>query len=126
MILKSTCTMLTKTKPSKSPPTDLMMLGPVLWDGVIAWEGYPSVEADIFMWKNGQITKLSDSVEDDVSPRIWNGQVVWQSFDGDDFEIYLYDGMKTVKLTQNNYDDVSPDIHDGIMHLDGLRRWLGC
>jgi hypothetical protein len=94
-------------------------VSPIIWDGVVAWEAYPAVEADIFMWKDGRITKLSDNTEDDFNPRLWNGQVVWQGFDGDDFEIYYFDGKKTVKLTSNLFDDVNPDIRDGLI------TWMG-
>jgi hypothetical protein len=87
-------------------------VGPVIDGQVIAWEAYPAVEADIFMWRNGEIRKLSSNVEDDLNPRVWNNKVVWQGFDGEDFEIYFFDGEKTIKFTDNEFDDVDPDIKD--------------
>jgi hypothetical protein len=94
-------------------------VSPVIWNGHLAWEGYPAVESDIYFYRDGQILKISESIEDDINPRIWNGQVVWQSFDGDDFEIYLYDGAKSLKVTANDFDDTNPDIRDGII------VWMG-
>ncbi|MBN1268546.1 MAG: hypothetical protein JXB04_03085 [Kiritimatiellae bacterium] len=94
-------------------------VSPQVWDGVIAWEGYAAVEADVYMWKDGVVTRLSDNIEDDVNPRIWNEQVVWQGFDGTDYEIYYFDGQKTIKLTSNTHDDINPDIRDGFI------TWMG-
>jgi hypothetical protein len=94
-------------------------VAPVLADGVVAWEGYASAEADIYVWKDGQVRKVSDNIEDDFAPRTAGGLVVWQGFDGDDFEIYLYDGEKTTKVTSNLYDDTNPDIGDGMV------CWMG-
>ncbi len=90
-------------------------VSPVIWNGVVAWEGYPSVEADIFMWKEGKITKISDNVEDDVKPRIWDKYIVWQGVQDDNYEIFLYDGVSTRRITNNHYDDVDPDIRDGVI-----------
>jgi len=71
------------------------------------------------MWREGEIHKISENIEDDFHPRIWNGQVVWQGFDGDDFEIYLFNGTNTIKLTSNLHDDVNPSIRDGMI------CWMG-
>jgi len=97
-------------------------VAPVIWDDVIAWEGYQAVEADIFIWKEGAVTKISNSIDDDLYPRIWQNKVVWQGFDGDDFEVYYYDiekGGEAIKITSNNYDDTNPEI------FDNLLVWMG-
>jgi len=97
-------------------------VAPMIWDNVIVWEGYQAVEADIFIWKEGTITKISNNIDDDLYPRIWQSKVVWQGFDGDDFEIYYYDvdkGGEAIKITSNNYDDTNPEI------FDNLLVWMG-
>lgn len=95
-------------------------VSPTMSEGTVVWEAYPAVEADVFMWKEGQSPiKLSQNVEDDINPRVWKNEVVWQGFDGDDFEIYRYDGEKTIKLTSNDYDDVNPSIRDNLI------CWMG-
>jgi len=97
-------------------------VAPMIWDGVVVWEGYQAVEADIFIWKDGTISKISNNIDDDLYPRIWQNKVVWQGFDGDDFEIYYYDadkGGEAIKITSNNYDDTNPEI------FDNLLVWMG-
>ncbi len=98
---------------------DYDCVSPVIWDGLIAFEGYPSIHADIFIWRNGEIERISDNMEDDINPRIWNGQVVWQGFDGTYYQIYHYDGIRTIQLTDTLYDNINPDIRDGVI------TWMG-
>lgn len=90
-------------------------VSPVVWNGVVAWEGYPSVEGDIFLWREGKITMISENIEDDVNPRIWDKYVVWQGIQDDNYEIFLYDGASTRRITKNNYDDVDPNIRDELI-----------
>ncbi len=90
-------------------------VSPVIWNGVVAWEGYPSVEGDIFLWREGKITMISDNIEDDVNPQIWDKYVVWQGIQDDNYEIFLYDGASTRRITNNHYDDVDPDIRDSVL-----------
>lgn len=107
-------------------------ISPALGDGILVWESYATVEADIWASRGGKIFKLSDSLEDDLNPVIDGGRVVWQSFDGDDFEIWMFDpeqgdadpatGLKTgksIQITSNEYDDVHPDLRDGVL------TWMG-
>ena len=101
-------------------------VSPVVWNGTVVWEGYPSVEADIFMWKDGAISRISDNVEDDVNPRIWDKFVIWQGMQDDNYEIFLYDGASVRRITDNNYDDVEPDVRDGVMCWVGyVDNWDG-
>lgn len=88
---------------------------PVVWDGEVAWVAHPTINAEIFHWKNGEFRKISTDSKENSNPQIWNGNVVWQGRDGDDFEIFLYDGSRTVKITSNTWDDIEPRIRDGLV-----------
>jgi hypothetical protein len=89
---------------------------PVIWDGIIAWVAYPTVNAEIFLCEDGAISKISTGSTENASPSIWDGRVVWQGVDDDgDTEIYYYHNRRTVKLTSNTWDDVAPCIADGMV-----------
>lgn len=88
---------------------------PVVWDGRIAWVGYPTITAEIFYWADGALRKISERTEDNTAPSIWEGQVVWQAYDDTDMEIYYFNGRRTIKLTSNTWDDLAPQIRDGLI-----------
>ena len=88
---------------------------PVVWDGRIAWVGYPTITAEIFYWADGSLRKLSERTEDNTAPSIWEGQVVWQAYDDTDMEIYYFNGRRTIKLTSNTWDDLAPQIRNGVI-----------
>jgi hypothetical protein len=91
-------------------------MSPVICDGIAAWVAYPTVNAEIFLWENGSITKISTGSTENAEPSIWNGRVVWQGVDDDgDLEIFYYHARRTVKLTSNTWDDIAPQIADGII-----------
>ena len=91
-------------------------MSPVVWDGVVAWVAYPTVNAEIFMWENGTISKISTGSTDNADPAIWDGHIVWQGVDDDgDLEIYYYHNRRTIKLTSNAWDDIAPQIADGVI-----------
>jgi len=94
-------------------------VSPQVAEDIIVWQAYQTVESDIWIYRDGDILKVSKNVDDDISPRAWKGQAVWQGFDGHNFQIYLYDGEKTIKLTNEKFDNVSPDIQDGLI------CWIG-
>lgn len=88
---------------------------PVVWDGQIAWMAHPTVTAEIFLYRDGVIRKISEGTQDNRFPTIWNGRVVWQGYDDTDLEIYYFNGSRTIKLTSNTWDDLSPQIRDGVI-----------
>lgn len=91
-------------------------MSPVVWDGIVAWVAYPTVNAEIFMWENGTISKISTGSTDNAAPSIWNGHIVWQGVDDDgDLEIFYYHNRRTIKLTSNAWDDIAPQIADGVI-----------
>ena len=91
-------------------------MSPVVWDGLIAWVAYPTVNAEIFLYDNGAITKISTGSTENAAPSIWNGHIVWQGVDDDgDIEIYYYHAKRTIKLTSNAWDDLAPQIADGLI-----------
>ena len=91
-------------------------MSPVVWDGLIAWVAYPTVNAEIFLYDNGAITKISTGSTENAAPSIWNGHIVWQGVDEDgDLEIYYYHAKRTIKLTSNAWDDLAPQIADGLI-----------
>lgn len=91
-------------------------LSPVVCDGQIAWVACPTVETEIFFYREGSILKISSGSTANDLPSIWNGRVVWQGVDEDgDLEIYYFDGRRTVKLTANAWDDIAPKIADGVI-----------
>lgn len=91
-------------------------LNPVVADGQIAWVACPTVETEIFFYRDGSILKISSQSTANEFPSIWNGRVVWQGLDEDgDLEIYYFDGRRTVKLTSNAWDDIAPKIADGVI-----------
>ncbi len=99
--------------------TDYDNKSPRIADGIIVWEGYAGINADIFMWADGEIRQLSNNFGEDSRPRIWNGEVVWQSFDGDFFQIMHFDGNEVHELTNTRYDNINPDIRDGLIVWQG-------
>jgi hypothetical protein len=88
---------------------------PVIWNGEIAWVAHPTINAEIFHYRNGVIRKISENSQDNGPPSIWQGRVVWQGYDDTDLEIYYFDGRRTIKLTSNTWDDIAPTIRDGII-----------
>lgn len=91
-------------------------LNPVVADGQIAWVACPTVETEIFFYRDSSILKISSQSTANEFPSIWNGRVVWQGVDEDgDLEIYYFDGRRTVKLTSNAWDDIAPKIADGVI-----------
>ena len=91
-------------------------MAPVVWDGVVAWVAYPTVNAEIFLYEDGSITKISTGSTDNANPSIWDGRVVWQGVDDDgDLEIYYFHNRRTIKLTSNAWDDIAPQIADGVI-----------
>ncbi|MFO1521429.1 MAG: hypothetical protein U1G05_05175 [Kiritimatiellia bacterium] len=115
-------------------------VSPVIDHGLVAWEAYPTVEAEIFaafVERDGKpvpkpvIKQLSSNIDDDLNPVVWNGKVAWQSFDGSDFEIWVVDltlgqpdadGLPSGEFllqTDNGFDDVNPDLRDGLL------VWMG-
>lgn len=91
-------------------------MNPVIWDGVVAWIAYPTVNAEIFLSEAGTISKISTGSTDNAAPSIWNGHVVWQGVDDDgDLEIFYYHNRRTIKLTSNAWDDLAPQVADGII-----------
>ena len=90
-------------------------VSPVVWDGTIAWVAHPTVNAEIFLYRDGVIRKISEGTEENSAPSIWKDKVVWQGYDDTDLEIYYFDGRRTIKLTSNTWDDMAPHINDGII-----------
>lgn len=91
-------------------------MSPVVWDGVVAWVAYPTVNAEIFLSENGVISKISTGSTENAAPAIWDGHVVWQGVDDDgDLEIFYYHNRRTIKLTSNTWDDLAPQVADGII-----------
>ena len=90
-------------------------VSPVVWDGTIVWVSYPTITAEIFLYRDGVIRKISEGTEDNANPSIWQDKVVWQGYDDTYLEIYYFDGRRTIKLTSNTWDDMAPQIHDGII-----------
>lgn len=89
--------------------------------GDVAWSATVGEDSEIYLYKEGVVTRLTDNDRMETGVRInGGGQVVWQGFDGEDYEIYLYDGAGTVQLTSNYYDDVTPRIND-----NGHVVWVG-
>jgi hypothetical protein len=88
---------------------------PVVWNGEIAWIAHPTVNAEIFHYRDGVIRKISEGSDDNAAPSIWEGRVVWHGYDDTDLEIYYFNGRRTIKLTSNTWDDMSPHIRDGVI-----------
>lgn len=89
---------------------------PIIHNGEIVWVAHPTVQAEVFHYRAGEIRKLSDGSTENSIPSIWDGKVVWHGLDDDgDFEIYYFDGRRTIKLTSNTWDDLNPQINDGLI-----------
>ncbi len=88
---------------------------PVVWNGEIAWVALPTINAEIFHFRDGVIRKISENSQDNGPPSIWQGRVVWQGYDDTDLEIHYFDGRRTIKLTSNTWDDIAPRIREGII-----------
>lgn len=92
---------------------------PRISNDIIFWEGTPDAGSDIFMWRDGEITRLTNNPDDDRNIRTWNGQAVWESFDGNYFQVYHFDGEDVHQLTNTRYDNMQPDIGEGVI------TWMG-
>ena len=90
-------------------------VSPVVWNNQVVWVAHPTVTAEIFLWRDGAIRKISEGTEDNGEPSFWQGRAVWQGYDDTDLEIYYFDGRRTIKLTSNTWDDMAPRIHSGII-----------
>ena len=86
---------------------------PSLWDGMVAWlgpgEGSTFVRAEVFLWHEGETTRLTDDDDEipvpgiaDNDPAVWNDVVIWSRRVNGPFmppELVLWDGMHQVQLT---------------------------
>ncbi|MDR0993828.1 MAG: hypothetical protein LBN38_04590 [Verrucomicrobiota bacterium] len=88
---------------------------PVVQNGEVVWIAHPTINAEIFHYRDGTIRKLSEGSTENSAPSLWNGRAVWQGLDDGDYEIYYFDGRRTIKLTSNTWDDLQPQINNGII-----------
>jgi hypothetical protein len=108
-----------------------------LWDGAVAWiadgEGDPLQAGEVFFWKNGQTTRVTDDDQTengvaDAFPSLWNDLLVWSRNGPWEPRVWLWDGTDTVQLTE--VDSSFPSLHyrqlvwesEGGLRLADLRR----
>jgi hypothetical protein len=96
---------------------------PALWNNYhlsgsnVVWTGWNSTTqtVDIFLYKNGGITNLTNNPAgwkwNSIHPKVSGSDVVWQAYDGHDWEVHgRVNG--TYWQTDNDYDDIKPKVSD--------------
>ncbi len=81
--------------------------------GQIVWQGFDGEDYEIFTYKNGAVTQLTNNTCKDYNPSInRDGDIAWSGYDGKDYEIYLYRNNSISQVTNNKYSDYNPQIND--------------
>jgi len=76
--------------------------------GSLSYAVYPGTDGShrqIYTYKNGVITQISNSAYDNISSTFAGNYISWSGYDGQDWEIFFYNGSSVIQLTNNNYDD---------------------
>lgn len=76
----------------------------------IVWSAWDGADQDIYLYREGVTTNLSDNTFSDWGPQIRDGQVLWAAdSDGDNTpdRLFLYDGTQVVTLWTGDCREVS-------------------
>ncbi|MFC2038223.1 hypothetical protein ACFLUG_00420 [Chloroflexota bacterium] len=91
---------------------------PQVSGGQVVWCGPDENgnDSEIFLWKDGVITQVTNNDYADYDAKIDNGRVVWTGYvGGGDSEIFLWKDGVTTQITNNSYYDYSPQIDNGLI-----------
>ncbi len=94
---------------------------PEVSNGKIVWMGADNAGWQIYMWADGEKTKLTNFYNPSVDPDIDGGEIVWSSQgENYDFEIKYYDGVYTVNVSNKPGWDEKPKIKNGRIAWHGF------
>ena len=99
---------------SKFTNNDTDDLGPIVYNGTIAWTG-DNLGYEIFYWDGTSRTQVSatDSYND-FAHSLHNGTVAWSGNDGGpDHEIFYWDGTSVTQITDDDDHDWNPSVYYG-------------
>ena len=81
--------------------------------GSFVWQAEEGEATQIFMYRDGQVTQITNDDKDSRFPNINKlDQVVWEGRDENDTEIFLYSGGIITQLTDNEIYDTKPRINN--------------
>ena len=81
--------------------------------GSLVWQAEEGEATQIFMYRDGQVTQITNDDKDSRFPNINKlDQVVWEGSDENDTEIFLYSGGTITQLTDNEIFDTKPRINN--------------
>jgi hypothetical protein len=91
----------------------LRLSGVLSSTGSYVWEAEEGGATQIFMYRDGQVTQITNDDKDSRFPDINNhDQIVWEGSDENDTEIFLYSGGTITQLTDNEIFDTKPRINN--------------
>jgi hypothetical protein len=95
-----------------SNATDLIW--PVLNNlGHVAWQAFDGHDYEIFFYRQGTISQITDNDTDDVTPYLNDlDQIAWTYHDGQDQEIRLWSAGSIVQITNNSESDNNPCLNN--------------
>ncbi len=107
---------------------------PAIYGNHIAWSDSRNGNYDVYMCNisTGDISQLSTSDRNDLSPRMYEDKIVWFSYagspGGDEFsDIYLFDinDWKLIQVTRDNSLQYSPSVYEGniVWHDNRNGNW---
>jgi hypothetical protein len=81
-----------------------------VWDaaidhGQIVWQAWDGEDGEIYLWRDGVLTQLSNNAISDWNAKICEGQVIWMSDQNGDNQadaLWLFDGNNTVHLADGD------------------------
>ncbi len=91
-----------------------------LSNGVVVWAAYDGNDTEIFMYKDGITTQITNNTITDDIPTIDNDQIVWQSGPAySDFNIMLWNAGVVTQITTNGK-SFRPIIENGTIVWTGV------
>lgn len=87
-------------------------MGPVVFDGKIAWFGWDGYDYEVFLHDiaKGETTQITSNRYDDTNVQFANNFIVWEGYAGVEADIYLWRNGEITKISDNLDDDINPRI----------------
>ncbi len=88
--------------PSSGYPPSWHSLAPTTHDGYVTWAAYDGNDYEIFLWKDGETTQITDNDTDDYEPQVHNGQISFTGEVDGVMDVYFWNGTSTENISNGS------------------------
>jgi len=88
--------------PGSGYPPSWHSLAPTTHNGYVTWAAYDGNDYEIFLWKDGETTQITDNDTHDYEPQVYNGQISFTGEVNGIMDVYFWNGASIENISNSS------------------------